>query len=130
MIDHVSLQVQDLFRSKTFYELVLDPLGYSLIVQRPSTVGFGKRYPELWLNLRAELPKSDPKTGAHICLRAHSEEAVFRFHEVALAEGGQDDGAPGPRSASMNNYFGAFIKDLDGNRVEAATFPKKMVNPS
>lgn len=124
MIDHVSLQVADLQASTEFYQAVLEPLGLSLLVTRNETVGFGKRYPELWLNHRPNLPGADAKTGAHVCLRAPSEDAVRSFFEVALSLGGQNDGAPGPRPAAVTNYFGAFIRDLDGNRLEAVTFPK------
>ena len=62
-------------------------------------------------------------TGAHICLRARSVEAVREFHARALANGGRDDGAPGPRKGEMTDYFGAFIRDLDGNKIEAMTIP-------
>ena len=124
MIDHVSLQVRDLKASATFYEALLAPLGLVRFVERPGTVGFGKRYPELWLNARPEGLRAEVGTGAHVCLRAPSEAAVDAFHAAALANGGQSDGAPGPRSAEVSPYYGAFILDLDGNKLEAATFPR------
>ena len=121
MIDHVSLGVADLGRSRTFYEAVLAPLGYSALVKRAATVGFGKRYPEFWLNHRPERAPSDKNTGAHVCLRARSTEAVDAFFEAALAAGGADGGRPGPREGAQVTYYGAFIVDPDGNRVEAMT---------
>jgi catechol 2,3-dioxygenase-like lactoylglutathione lyase family enzyme len=63
-------------------------------------------------------------TGAHIALRAPSEEAVSAFHAAALAQGGTCDGPPGPRQAAMTTYFGAFVRDPDGNRIEAVHFPR------
>lgn len=123
MIDHVSLQVRDLAASAEFYRYVLEPLGYTRMVERPATIGFGLKYPELWLNARPSLPVADADTGAHVCLRARSTDVVAEFHRRALAKGATDDGAPGPRQASMVVYFAAFIRDLDGNRVEVMTVP-------
>ena len=121
MIDHASLPVSDLAKSAAFYEALLAPLGYIKMVERPQTVGFGKRFPELWLNERKGLrPVSD---GMHLCLRAKGEDAVHAFHDAALAHGGRSDGAPGPRQAALTMYYAAFIRDPDGNKLEAASFP-------
>lgn len=124
MIDHVSVAVRDLARARDFYAAVLAPLGLTLLVDRPATLGFGKRYPEFWLNLRTEMAPVASDTGVHICLRAPDAGAVGAFHAAALAAGGADDGAPGPRKAAMTTYHGAFIKDPDGNKIEAVFFPR------
>jgi catechol 2,3-dioxygenase-like lactoylglutathione lyase family enzyme len=123
MIDHVSLPVRDLAASAAFYERLLAPLGYRKLVERSATVGFGKKYPELWLNLRADMAAAASNSGAHVALRAASEDAVHAFHAAALAGGGASDGEPGPRQAAMTTYFGAFILDPDGNKLEAVSFP-------
>lgn len=125
MIDHVSVAVRDLDASARFYERVLEPLGLKRLVDRDGTVGFGKRYPEFWINARPKMSEIDADTGVHICLRAPSKTAVSDFHAAALDAGGSDDGAPGDRQATMTVYFGAFIKDPDGNKIEAVTFPRK-----
>ena len=124
MIDHVSVAVRDLAAAVRFYERVLTPLGYARLVERPGTAGFGKTYPELWLNVRADLAPSPANTGAHIALRAAGEDAVRAFHAAALEMGGASDGEPGPRPAAMTTYYGAFIRDLDGNKIEAVWFPR------
>lgn len=123
MIDHVSVQVSDLARATRFYEAVLGVLDYRVLASRPSTVAFGKRHPEFWLNLRADAPPQPEDTGFHVCLRARTTDLVEQFHATALAQGGRDDGAPGPRKAELGPYYGAFIRDPDGNRVEVASFP-------
>src|SRR5262245_15218041 len=105
MIDHVSIPVRDLAASATFYDRLLAPLGYRRIAERPTTIGFGKKYPEFWLNLRADMP-ADSNPGAHVALRAASQEAVRAFHAAAVENGGTDDGAPGPRQAAVTGYFG------------------------
>ncbi len=80
MIDHVSVAVSDLERAVRFYELTLAPLGLSRLVARPATIGFGKSYPEFWINLRAGMAPVEPGSGVHICLRAKSTEDVDGFH--------------------------------------------------
>ena len=123
MIDHISIGVRDLALSARFYEAVLAPLGFKRLVDRPAMVGFGKSYPEVWLNARPGMPPVADDTGIHVCLRARSIDAVDAFHKTALAHGGRDDGAPGMRVAAMVSYYGAFARDLDGNRIEAMTVP-------
>ncbi|MEQ8818166.1 MAG: VOC family protein [Thalassobaculum sp.] len=123
MIDHVSVAVRDLTAAAAFYEAVLGPLGYTRLVERERTVGFGKKYPEVWLNLREGLEPIGPGTGVHVALRARDEAAVRAFHAAALQHGGTDAGAPGPRQAALGPYFGAFVQDPDGNKIEAVTFP-------
>ncbi len=124
MIDHVSLGVRDLEAAAAFYDAVLGPLGYTRLETRPATVGFGKKYPELWLNLRSERMPGSDGGGAHVALRASSPAMVDAFHAAALAAGGRSDGAPGPRPHFGDGYYAAFIRDPDGNRVEAVTFVK------
>jgi catechol 2,3-dioxygenase-like lactoylglutathione lyase family enzyme len=123
MIDHVSVGVSDLERAAQFYELSLAPLGLSRLVTRPATVGFGKNYPEFWINLRADMAAVQRDSGVHICLRAKSAAEVDAFHAAALNAGGSSDGAPGLRPHDRVRYYAAFIVDPDGNRIEAVTFP-------
>jgi catechol 2,3-dioxygenase-like lactoylglutathione lyase family enzyme len=123
MIDHVSIAVSDLARATRFYEAVLGVIGYSALDVRGSTVGFGKTYSEFWLNARPDMDPLPANSGAHICLRVRSRELVDQFHAAALANGGTSNGAPGLRPHDgENGYYAAFIRDLDGNRVEAVTF--------
>ena len=124
MIDHVSLPVRDLAASATFYTRVLEPLGLRLLVERPATVGFGSKYPEFWINARATMSPVGQDTGVHVCLRARTIEAVQAVHARAVENGGRDDGAPGPRKGEMVTYYAAFIRDLDGNKVEVMTVPQ------
>jgi catechol 2,3-dioxygenase-like lactoylglutathione lyase family enzyme len=122
MIDHVSISVRDLDSAARFYEAVLGAIGYARLRNRPATVGFGKRYPEFWLNHRPGMPSVGPDTGTHICVRAPDADAVRRFHAAALAAGGTSDGEPGPRPQYSEGYYAAFIRDPEGNRIEAVTF--------
>ena len=123
MIDHVSVGVRNLDRAARFYEQALAPLGLSRLVTRAGTVGFGKSYPEFWINLRAGMAPVPPESGTHICLRAKATGDVDAFYAAALSAGGRSDGAPGLRPHDRVRYYAAFIIDRDGNRIEAVTFP-------
>jgi len=125
MIDHVSLAVSDLARSVLFYERAFAPLGLSKLVTRPAMVGFGKSYPEVWIDLRSGMKPLALDNGAHVCLRAPSTEAVDAFHAAALAAGARSESAPSLRPHDRVKYYGAFVVDFDGNRIEAVTFPKE-----
>jgi catechol 2,3-dioxygenase-like lactoylglutathione lyase family enzyme len=122
MIDHVSIAVRDLAAGGRFYEAVLAAIGYTKLVVRPTTIGFGKKYPDFWLNERRAMTPADPDSGAHVCLRAPSVEAVQAFHAAAVAGGGTSDGAPGPRPEYAAGYYAAFVRDPEGNKIEAVTF--------
>ena len=124
MIDHVSVAVRDLEASTRFYETVLGAIGYALLETRPDTVAFGKKYSEFWINRRPGMVPVAPDSGAHVALRAASPEAVDAFHAAALAAGGRSDGAPGLRPQHGEGYYAAFVRDPDGNRIEAVTFVK------
>ncbi len=122
MIDHISVPVSDLVQSARFYEAVLAPLGFARLEARSATIGFGKTYSEFWINLRGDLAPQPPNSGAHVCFRARAAEMVDAFHAVALAHGGSDDGKPALRPQHGGGYYAAFVRDPDGNRIEAVTF--------
>jgi catechol 2,3-dioxygenase-like lactoylglutathione lyase family enzyme len=125
MIDHVSIAVRDLAASTRFYEAVLGAIGMKAIDVRAATVGFGKQYSEFWINVRADMAPIEAGSGAHICFRARSTEMVDAFHAAALKAGGSSGGAPGLRPHDgEGGYYAAFIRDPDGNRIEAVTFTK------
>ncbi|HYZ45491.1 MAG TPA: VOC family protein, partial [Xanthobacteraceae bacterium] len=109
MIDHISVAVRDLDASARFYQGVLGAIGYQKLVVRPNTIGFGKSYPEFWLNLRASLAPIDADSGVHAALRVRTSELVDAFHAAAVAAGGRCDGAPGLRPQHGEGYYAAFI---------------------
>jgi len=123
MIDHVSIAVRDLERAGPFYAALLAPLGLTKLREWPNAaIGFGKKYPEFWINRRDGMSRVAEDSGVHICLRAPDAAAVDAFHAAALEAGGTSDGAPGLRPHYHAKYYAAFIRDLDGNRIEAVTF--------
>jgi catechol 2,3-dioxygenase-like lactoylglutathione lyase family enzyme len=123
MIDHISLAVRDLKKAEPFYTALLKPLGMIKLREWPdAAIGFGKKYPEFWINKRAAMDRVADDSGVHVCLRAPDRAAVDAFHAAALAAGGASDGAPGLRKEYHGGYYAAFVKDADGNRIEAVTF--------
>ncbi len=123
MIDHISVAVRDLGAAERFYTALLAPLGLAKLREWPdAAIGFGKKYPEFWINRRAAMARVANDSGVHICLRAPDTAAVDAFHAAALAAGGMSDGEPGLRPHYYGGYYAAFIRDPDGNRIEAVTF--------
>ncbi len=115
MIHHVSLGVSDLARATAFYDAVLAPLGY----RRTFEVD-GEKFPEFWIGgPRDRSRPGSAGNGTHVAFSAPSSEAVAQFHAAALTSGGTDDGAPGPRPEYGPDYHGAFVRDPDGNKIEA-----------
>lgn len=123
MLDHVSLGVVDIDRSRSFYDAALRPLGLVRIVDfgngRGSDYGASPGVLGVEFTITREAAFPTPAPGAHICFRAHDRAAVDAFFAAALEQGGQDDGAPGLRPVYHASYYAAFVLDPDGHRIEA-----------
>ncbi|HSZ74943.1 MAG TPA: VOC family protein [Rhizomicrobium sp.] len=120
MLHHVSVGVADVERAAKFYDAVLKALGYKRIMEfLPYAIGYGETGPEFWVQLPHDQQSASNGNGAHVGFVARSKRHVHKFHETALAEGGTDNGAPGPRPDYGPEYYGAFVIDLDGNKLEA-----------
>ena len=119
MIDHVSIGVADLETAGAFYDSVLTPLEYDRYLDRSDAIGYRSRSRpgKFFLNLESEARAPSP--GMHIAFAAPSREAVDEFHRVALEAGGEDDGEPGLRPKYSDGYYGAFVVDPHGYRIEA-----------
>ena len=120
MLDHVSLGVSDLKRSRRFYDAVLRPLGLVRTVdfqERGSDYGAGSLGVEF--TITAEKGDTMPSRGMHLCFRAPDHTAVHAFHAAALVSGGRGDGDPGLRPQYHRDDFAAFVRDPDGHRIEA-----------
>ena len=125
MLDHVGFKVADIDRSRAFYDAALAPLGYALVMEvTPAMSGDGSTHlgygtqgkPDFWISTGTAT-----KSGLHIAIVAPNRAAIDAFHQAALAAGATDNGAPGVRPHYHENYYAAFVIDLDGHNLEAVT---------
>ena len=118
VIDHVSITVNDMARAAPFYDAVMAALGVPCVWRETKAIGYGARAAGQGYLTVAECPGvvADRR---HWCFSAKDRAAVRAFHAAGLVAGGQDDGAPGLRPHYHADYYGAFLLDPDGNRVEA-----------
>ena len=118
MIDHITVAVGDLQKSKLFHQIALAPLGYHLSFGKEGVfwafdVGSGSLF---------EIQRSDsepPLTRVHVAFRVNSKADVEAFYRAALEADGTDNGAPGPRPDYGANYYACFVLDPDGYNIEA-----------
>lgn len=122
MIDHTGITVSDYAASKAFYTAALAPIGYALLMEIPAAVtghtdvaGFGEApKPDFWISGGGA---NNPPI--HIAFRVATRAMVDAFYEAGLKAGGTDNGSPGIRAHYHPNYYGAFVRDLDGHNIEA-----------
>lgn len=119
MLNHVSIGVRDIAKTKKFYDAALKPLGYTCLSEGAESLGYGKEAVVLWISATDSPVKADPKSGLHFCFDAPSRKSVDSFHAAALKTGGKDNGQPGLRKDYGPNYYAAFVIDPDGYRMEA-----------
>jgi len=118
VIDHVTIGVRDLERSRAFYRLALAPLDFAELGSWSAAgreVAFGREGADDFA-ISAAYP---PAGAVHVAFAADRPEQVDAFHAAALAAGGRDNGAPGRRPEYSPHYYGAFVLDPDGHNVEA-----------
>lgn len=119
MFDHVSIGVADIGRSKKFYDAALTPLGYSLLSEGKTSLGYGEKGIGLWVGEAAKPVKTDKESYLHFCFVAKDRKSVDAFHAGALTAGGTDNGKPGVRADYDPKYYAAFVIDPDGYHLEA-----------
>jgi catechol 2,3-dioxygenase-like lactoylglutathione lyase family enzyme len=124
-VSHVSLGTNDYLRAKAFYDAVLATLQIRCVMDFPGGAGYGRQFPEFWIQAPHDRGRASAGNGVHVCFFASSQEEVRAFHAKAIELGGKDDGAPGPRPEYSRDYYAAFVRDLDGNKIEAMVMPQK-----
>ena len=122
MLDHVSLPVADLERAAEFYDSVLKTLGLGRRKERPGAIGYGpetRPAPVFWILARTDPQSACSGPGLHVSFEARAGASVDAFHSTALRCGGKDAGEPGVRPPYTMPFYGAFVLDLDGFKIEA-----------
>lgn len=116
MIDHFGINCADLQDSKSFYQAVLATLGHQQLVDYGVAVGYGTDAPRFWLSgAHPEVPQRE----MHVAFTATDKAAVDAFHAAALAAGAEELHAPRMWPEYHEHYYGSFVRDPDGNNVEA-----------
>jgi catechol 2,3-dioxygenase-like lactoylglutathione lyase family enzyme len=125
MLHHISIGVRDVAQAAEFYDAVFAALGYKRVMEfLPHAIAYGDKSPSFWVQLPRGQQELTVSNGTHIAIAAFSQAAVHAFYDAALAKGGLDDGAPGPRPEYSPDYYASFVIDPDGNRLEAVLTPK------
>ena len=120
LMSHVSIGTAHYDRALEFYDAVLATLGAKRMMEHPGAAAYGKCYPEFWVQTPIDGRPASVGNGTHIGFLAESRAQVEAFYAAALAAGARGDGAPGPRPHYGAPYYGCFVRDLDGHKVEAA----------
>ncbi len=127
IINHVSIAVSNADTSLAFYDKVLATMGAKRILEHPGAVAYGKMFPEFWVHPQPfDGGEAEVANGVHFSFFADSQAQVRAFYEAALAAGGSDDGAPGPRPDYGKPYFGCFVRDPDGHKLEATFWDESL----
>ena len=126
IMSHVSLGTNDFDRAVAFYDEVLAVLGCKQVFAFPGAVAYGKSYPEFWVQKAVDGNEATVGNGTHFGFLAASKDLVHEFHRVALTAGATDDGPPGPRPLYGEPYYGTFVRDLDGHKIEAAYWDESL----
>ena len=127
MFSHVTVGTTDIDRATGFYDAVLvGVLGWRHLHRDPNRAGYGKwTGPQFWVLTPFDGQPASAGNGVHVAFLASSREQVDRFHAAALAHGGADEGAPGPRPHYHENYYGGYVRDLDGNKLQAVCHSRR-----
>jgi catechol 2,3-dioxygenase-like lactoylglutathione lyase family enzyme len=120
MIDHFGINCSDLAKASEFYDKALGPLGYTRVMDFGEAIGYGAGKPDFWISVQpAEGPAAGPNRESHIAFEAKDAAAVKAFFEAASALGAEVLHEPRFWPEYHEGYFGAFVRDPDGNNVEA-----------
>lgn len=125
MIHHVSVGTNDVERARAFYDPLMSLLGYRSVRDYPHSLDYGVTDVVFSVETPVNGEQASPGNGIHICFEAADRETVREFHRLALELGGTDEGAPGVRPNYDAHYYGAFVRDPDGNKIEAVTLVAK-----
>jgi len=119
ILSHVSIGTNDFERAAAFYDKVLHALGCKRIMEHPGAVAYGKSFPEFWLHTPIDGGTASSGNGTHVAFMAQSREQVQAFYDTAIEAGASPDGRLGPRPEYGAPYYGCFVRDLDGHKIEA-----------
>jgi len=119
IISHVSIGTNNSKEALAFYDKVMATIGAKRILDFPEAVAYGRQYPEFWVHPPHDGNEASVGNGTHFGFFAENKEQVDAFYKAAIEAGATDDGPPGPRPVYGEAYYGCFVRDLDGHKIEA-----------
>jgi catechol 2,3-dioxygenase-like lactoylglutathione lyase family enzyme len=122
MLDHISIPISDIERAAQFYDAVLATIGLRRRKEHPGAIGYGpatRAAPVFWILREQGEGTASPGVGLHVSFQAPDRSSVNGFYDTALRCGGRDAGEPGLRPQYTMPFYGAFVFDLDGFKIEA-----------
>ena len=117
---HVSIGTNNLVEAKAFYQPLLATLDIDLVSEYEHALAFGKGYPEFWVQIPFDKQEASAGNGTHFGFVAKNKAQVHAFYEQAITLGALCNGEPGPRPDYGQPYYGCFVIDQDGNKIEAS----------
>jgi catechol 2,3-dioxygenase-like lactoylglutathione lyase family enzyme len=119
MFSHLTVGSNDIAKAKSFYDNLLKPLGLVLHLELPDGLGYGRPdgRPQLWIVSPLDKKAASAGNGITVGLDASDRAAVDAAHKAGMSAGGKDEGAPGLRTHYHPNYYGAYLRDPDGNKI-------------
>ena len=126
IMSHVSIGTNDFERAVAFYDVVLGTIGAKRLMEHPFAVAYGTMFPEFWVQPPIDGGAAQVANGTHFGFYASSKAQVDAFYDAALAAGATDDGPPGPREEYGAAYYGCFVRDLDGHKIEASYWDESL----
>jgi len=126
MFSHITLGIDDFAKAEPFYDAVMAALGHAEFMKREDGKAYGTATgPKLFIGPAFDGKQASAGNGNHAAFIASSRDQVDAFHAAALAHSGSDEGAPGPRPQYHPNYYGAYVRDPEGNKLQAVCHSAK-----
>jgi catechol 2,3-dioxygenase-like lactoylglutathione lyase family enzyme len=129
LMSHVSIGTAQFERAVKFYDTVLATLGATRMMEHPGAAAYGKQYPEFWIRTPIDGRPASVGNGTHVGFLAENKAQVDAFYQAALDAGARPDGPPAPRPHYGAPYYGCFVRDFDGHKIEAAFWDESLGKP-
>jgi catechol 2,3-dioxygenase-like lactoylglutathione lyase family enzyme len=126
ILSHVSIGTNDFEKARAFYQQVLATLDIQILMDFPGATAYGRYYPEFWVQTPIDGKPAAVGNGTHFAFVASDKQQVDAFYQAAIAAGATCDGPPGPRPLYSDAYYGCFVRDLDGHKIEATFWDESL----
>ncbi len=126
VISHVSIGTNDFDKARRFYDAVMPHVGAKVIMEHPGAAAYGRKFPEFWIGIPHDGEPASVGNGFHIGFIADDKAQVHAFYDAAINAGATCDGPPGPRPLYGEPYYGCFVRDPEGHKIEAAFWDESL----